>query len=77
MGKLHTVRVGLGTLSAQESMRLVQALAQEETPQTQGRIPLLSPSRTQVMERMVSESGIERFSQWLFDQTHGQPLFIA
>jgi hypothetical protein len=28
MGKLHTVRVGLGTLSAQESMRLVQALGQ-------------------------------------------------
>jgi len=58
-------------------MRLVQVLAQEEPPQTLGRISLFSPSRTQVMERAVVESGIERFSQWLFEQTHGQPLFIV
>jgi DNA-binding SARP family transcriptional activator len=74
---VHTVRVGLGTLSAEESMRLVQALVQEESPQTQGRIPLLSPSRTKRMERTEVESGSERFNRWLFDQTHGHPLFVV
>ncbi len=72
---IHAVRVGLGTLSAEESMRLVQALAQEEVRQRL--VPVLSQAREQIMERTMIESGIERFTRWLFEQTHGQPLFMV